>query len=102
MLRYFNADQKNSITKLEFILDSRKSRQQNKSNNVKKILSDVKKFGDKALIKYEKKFSRKIISPKRLKFSKDEINKISKNVDKELKKSINLAFLRIKKFHFKQ
>ena len=56
MLRYFNADQKNSITKLEFILDSRKSRQQNKSNNVKRILSDVKKFGDKALIKYEKKF----------------------------------------------
>ena len=59
---------KNSIRKLEFILDSRKSRQQNKSNNVKKILSDVKKFGDKALIKYEKKFSRKTISPKRLNF----------------------------------
>ena len=102
MLRYFNADQKNSITKLEFILDSRKSRQQNKSNNVKRILSDVKKFGDKALIKYEKKFSRKTISPKGLKFSRDEINKILKNVDKELKKSINLAYLRIKKFHFKQ
>ncbi len=102
MLRFFNANQKNSLKKLELILDSRKLRQQTKSNNVKKILSDVKKFGDSALIKYEKKFSRKKISLKKLKFSKDEINKISKNVDKKLKKSIDLAYLRIKKFHSKQ
>ena len=102
MLRFFNANQKNSLKKLELILDSRKLRQQTKSNNVKKILSDVKKFGDSALIKYEKKFSRKKISLKKLKFSKDEIKKISKNVDKKLKKSIDLAYLRIKKFHSKQ
>ena len=102
MLRYFNADQKNSITKLEFILDSRKSRQQNKSNNVKRILSDVKKFGDKALIKYEKKFSSKKSNSNKIKFSKNEINKISKTINKKLKFSIDLAFKRIKLFHSKQ
>ena len=102
MLRYFNANQKNSIKKLEVILGTRKLKQQNKSNNVKKILSDVKKFGDKAVIKYEKKFSKIKISSQKLKFSKNEINDISKKLDKKLKKSINLAFLRIKKFHLKQ
>ena len=37
-----------------------------------------------------------------MKFSKKEINKITKSVDKDLKKSIDTAFKRIKKFHLKQ
>ena len=51
MLRYFNANQKNSIEKLEIILNSRKFKQQNQSSNVKKILIDVKKNGDKSVLK---------------------------------------------------
>ena len=102
MLRYFNANQKNSIEKLEIILNSRKFKQQNQSSNVKKILIDVKKNGDKSVLKYEKKFSKVKTFSKKIKFSRNESNKISNNIDKDLKKAIDIAFFRIKKFHLKQ
>ena len=58
MLKFFNTNQKNFSKKLESILNLRKSKQKYKSATVKKILLDVKKKGDKAVIKYEKKFSK--------------------------------------------
>ena len=102
MLNFFNANQKNYLKKLELILSKRKSKQLNYSSNVKKILLNVKKDGDKALIKYEKKFSKIKSASKNIKFSKKEINDISKKIDNKLKKSIDTAFRRIKKFHTKQ
>ncbi len=103
MLKFFNANRKNSIKKLELILYSRKAKQQNQSSSVKKIIYKIKKQGDKALINYEKKFSNiKKLQNKKIKFSRNEINEISRKVDKKLKKSIDLAFTRIKKFHSKQ
>ena len=102
MLKFFNANQKNFSKKLELILDIRKQKQKNKSFIVKKILFDVKNKGDKAVIKYEKKFSNIKSKQKKIKFSKEEINKISKKVSKNLKRSIDIAYTRIKKFHLKQ
>ena len=102
MLKFFNANKKNFSRKLELILDFRKQKQKNKSFIVKKILLDVKNQGDKALIKYEKKFSNIKSKQKNIKFSKEEINKITKKVGKNLKRSIDLAYTRIKKFHLKQ
>ena len=102
MLKSLNFNQKNSLKKLEIILNVRKSRQQNQSAIVKKIINDVKKNGDKAVIMYEKKFSNIKSKSKKLKFSNNEINKISKTIDKKLKKSIDTAFTRIKYFHSKQ
>ena len=102
MLNFFNANQKNYLKKLELILSKRKFKQLNYSSNVKKILLNVKKDGDKALIKYEKKFSKIKFASKNIKFSKKEINDISKKIDNKLKKSIDTAFRRIIKFHTKQ
>ena len=102
MLNFFNANQKNYLKKLELILSKRKSKQLDYSSNVKKILLNVKKDGDEALIKYEKKFSKIKSASKNIKFSKKEINDISKKIDNKLKKSIDTAFRRIKKFHTKQ
>ncbi len=102
MLKYLNFNQKNSPKKLELILNVRKSRQQNQSAIVKKIINNVKKNGDKAVIMYEKKFSNVKSKSKKLKFSNNEINRISKIIDKKLKKSIDTAFTRIKYFHSKQ
>ena len=56
MLKIFNANQKNFSRKLDSILEIRKKKQKNKSFIVKKILFDVKNQGDKAVIRYEKKF----------------------------------------------
>ena len=102
MLKFLNFNQKNSLKKLESILNVRKSRQQNQSAIVKKILYNVKKNGDKAVIRYEKKFSNIKNKSKKLQFSNNEINSISKTIDKKLKKSIDTAFTRIKYFHSKQ
>ena len=51
---------------------------------------------------YEKKFSYGKIKSNKVFFSNKEINQISKKTDKEIKKAIDLAFNRIKKFHIKQ
>ena len=102
MLKYFNANQRNFLNKLEKVLEKRKIKQRNQSDVVKKILASVKRNGDKAVIKYEKKFSKIKSNSTKIKFSKKEINSIVKNIDLELKKSIDIAFKRIKKFHLKQ
>ena len=102
MLKFLNSNQKNFQKKLEFILDSRKIKQRDQSNKIKKILLNVKNKGDKAVIRYEKKFSKIRLKSKKIKFSKNEISKISRAVDKKLKNSIDLAFERIKFFHSKQ
>ena len=102
MLKFLNFNQKNSLKKLESILNIRKTRQQNQSAIVKKILYNVKKNGDKAVIMYEKKFSNIKNKSEKLQFSKNEINSILKTIDKKLKKSIDTAFTRIKYFHSKQ
>ena len=102
MLRFLNGNQNNFKKKLELILDKRKLVQKNKSNIVKPIIKNVKKNGDSAVIKYEKKFSRIKLKKNNLKFSQKEINKITKKVDQKLKKSIDIAFKRIKYFHDKQ
>ena len=102
MLKYLNYNKKNSLNNLEILLNKRKSTQKNQTSVVKKIILNVKKNGDKAIIKYEKKFSKiKSKSPKII-FSKKDINVIAKRADKKIKKSIDLAFNRIKKFHSKQ
>ncbi len=101
MLKFLNGNQINFLKKLETILEKRKFTQQNHSV-VKKILTDVKNQGDKAVIRFEKKFSKIKTKSKKIKFSNDEINKISKKIDKKLKNSIDIAFKRIKQFHSKQ
>ena len=102
MLKFFNTNQKSFLKKLDIILSKRKLEQKKQSVNIKKILLDVKNQGDKAIIKYELKFSKIKSKTKRLRFTKDEISKISKSIDKDLKKSIDLAYTRIKRFHSKQ
>jgi len=102
MLKYLNYNMKNSLNNLETILNKRKSTQKNQTSVVKKIISNVKKNGDKAVIKYEKKFSKIKNKSSKIIFSKQEINKIAKKTDKKIKQSIDLAFDRIKKFHSKQ
>jgi len=102
-LTYLNSNKKNFINKLEIILNRRREQDSRKYLLVKKIIKDIKKNKDKALIKYEKKFSNiNNIKNKNIKFSKFEIDNEIKKLDKNIKKSIDLAFLRIYKFHKKQ
>ncbi len=100
---YLNSTQNNFFTKLEKFLDKRRRQNPGKYIFVKKIIKDVRKNKDKSILKYEKKFLKlKKINKKDIKFSKIEIKKIIKTLDKKTRKSIDLAFTRIYKFHKKQ
>ena len=102
MLKFFNYNKKISQKNLQIILNKRKFIQKKSTLSVKSIILDVKKNGDKAIIKYEKKFSKVNIKSNKIIFSIKEINKIANKTDKKIKQSIDLAFNRIKKFHSKQ
>ena len=100
MLKFLNSDQSTFFSKLEKILNKRSTQNFNNPRLVKKIISDVKKNKDQAIIKYEKKFSKlKQINTSNLRFSEKEINRTIKLLDKKTKNSIDLAFRRIYKFH---
>ena len=102
MLKILKYGKSNSSNKLEIFLNKRKLVQKNKTIAVKKIIDNVRKKGDVAVISYEKKFSKIKTNSKRVFFSNKEINNISKKTDKKIKQAINLAYERIKKFHSQQ
>jgi histidinol dehydrogenase len=102
MLKLINYNKKNSLNNLESILNKRKLFQKKQTSTVNKIILDVKRNGDKSVKKYEKKFSKLKFKSIKIVFSQKEINEISKKTDKKIRKSIDLAFNRIKKFHSKQ
>jgi histidinol dehydrogenase len=89
----------NKIKNFDRILDNlllkRKNKIQLNSVSVTKIIKDVKRNGDKAILKYEKKFNKNnIITP-----SSKQISKSIKSLDKKIKEAIDLAYSRIYKFH---
>ena len=84
--------------KLNKLLELRKNKIRNSSKSVLNIIKDVKKNGDKALYKYEKRFNKNsLIFP-----SKKEIAKSITLLDKKVKKAIDLAYNRIFNFHKNQ
>jgi len=98
MIKILDSKKNNFSSSLDNLLLKRKNKIKFKSNIVINIIRDIKKNGDKALLKYEKKFGKNSIiflKPK-------EIQKQIKNLDKKVKKSIDLAYSRIFKFHSKQ
>ena len=101
-LKILNGDKKNFIQELTKFLVKRKDTQSKNLSIVKRIINDVQSNGDKAIFKYEKKFSRLKKLNKIFTLSDREILKVIKKLNKETKKSIDIAFNRIEKFHKKQ
>ena len=103
MTKILLADKKNFINEFSLTLEKRKVYQNKNLLEVKRIIQDVRSNKDKAILKYEKKFSlKKNISIQSIKFTKSEIKKSINLLDNKVKKSIDTAFLRIKYFHQKQ
>ena len=102
MLKIFNYNKNGASKTLGVFLNKRKSTQKNIVSSVYKIIQDVKRNGDKAVLNYEKKFSNIKTKSNKIFFSNKEINRIAKKTDIKIKKAIDLAFNRIKKFHSKQ
>ena len=98
MIKTLNCTQKNYQLKLNKLLYKRQIGVKFNENIVNKIISDVKKNGDKALIKYEKKYSKNT----ELASIKKKITKSIKSLDPKIKKAIDFSYNRIFKFHSKQ
>jgi len=95
MIKILDSKIKNFDATLDKLLSKRKNKVQLNSVSVTKIIKDIKKNGDKAVLKYEKKFNKNnIIIP-----SSKQIAKSIKSLDKKVKKAIDLAYNRIYKFH---
>ena len=95
MIKILNSKSKNFNRNLNKLLSLRKNKIKLSSVSVTKIIKDVKKNGDKAILKYERKFNKNnIISP-----SPKKIKKSIATLDPKVKKAIDLAYNRIYKFH---
>ena len=94
-MKILNSNSKNFDKSLDNLLSKRKNKLKSSFVSVTKIINDIKKNGDKALLKYESKFNKNsIIVP-----SAKQINKSIKSLDKKVKKAIDEAYNRIYKFH---
>ena len=80
---------------LDELLSKRRKVIQNNPISVKKIINDVKKNGDEALLKYEKKYNKNsTIIP-----NSKKISKLISYLDPKVKRAIDIAYKRIYKFH---
>ena len=94
-MKILNNNIKNFEKKLDILLSKRKMKVQSNSVSVIKIIKDVRKNGDKAIIKYEKKFNKNsIITP-----SYKQITQSIKSLNPKVRKAIDIAYKRIYKFH---
>ncbi len=94
-MKELNSESKTFDKVLEKLLLSRKNKVQSNSVSISGIIKDVKKNGDKAVLKYERKFNQNsVIVP-----TPHSIAKSIASLDKKVKKAIDLAYNRIYKFH---
>ena len=94
-MKVLNSNSKNFDKSLDILLLRRKNKIQSNLISVTKIIKDVKKNGDKAILKYEKRFNKNnVIVP-----TSSQINSSTKLLDKKVKKAIDAAYNRIYKFH---
>ena len=96
MMKVINC--KNNLNKLINFLESRRTDKNNNLEIVQKIIKDIKKNKFKALLNYEKKFSKN----KEIKLSNDRVNQSIRKLEPKVKKAIDYAYTRIWKFHSKQ
>ena len=95
MIKVINCNNNNFTKKLTILLEKRRQVKRYDTKIVSSIINDIKKNKIKALLKYEKKFSKN----KNIKPSKIQINTAIKKLDPKVKKAIDVAYDRILKFH---
>ena len=98
MILRLNANGKNFQKELVKKINKRSVFSNKDYNVAKKIVLDVKKNGDKAVLKYEFRFNKN----KSINSNYSSISKIIKSLNPNVKKSIDFAYQRILKFHKKQ
>ena len=101
-MKIIKTSDRNFKSKFNSLLNSKRRQSGDNLKTVKKILIDVQKNGDKSLKFYTGKFDKINFKKSSLKISNKEINDQIKKLDKDVKKSIDVAYQRILNFHKKQ
>ncbi len=83
---------------LERDISSRKRVQE----KVRKIIEDVRSFGDEAILKYTRKFDRVKLTTKQLKVSETEISGAFQNIEPQFVSMLKVIIDNISKFYTKQ
>ena len=86
----------------ENLISSKRSQSISKLKLVNQIIKNIKKKGDVALFSYTKKFDKININKKNIKITNKESSKLIRNLDKDVKKAIDVAYQRIYQFHKNQ
>jgi len=94
-MKILDSNRKNFFKKFESLISKRKNKLKSSNVSVANIINDVRKNGDKALIKYEKKFNKNII----IRPTSRQISQSLSSLNAKVKKAIDLAYNRIYKFH---
>ena len=97
-MKILNSNDRNFYSELNKIINKRKKINKSNFKTVEKIVNNVRKNNDQALVFYERKFNNnsKIIP------SKKEIAKAIKLLDPKIKKAIDETYKRVKDWHLKQ
>ena len=95
MIKIINYKNKNSSKLLEQFLNKRRIGKKKDTYIVEKIIKDIKKNKNKAVLKYEKRFSKN----NKITASKNEINETIKLLDPKVKKAIDFSYERVLRFH---
>ncbi len=98
MIKTINYKNQNSLNQIKKFLANRREEENKNYKIVSQILHNIKKNRFKALRRYEIRFSKN----KNIKINKKDINKKIRKLDPKVKKAIDYAYKRIKKFHLLQ
>ena len=98
MIKILDCKNNNYKSKLNLLLERRRSGKVVNTNIVPKIINDIKRKKNGALIKYEKKFSRN----HEIKPSKKKIIETIKTLDPKVREAIDFSYNRILSYHSKQ
>jgi histidinol dehydrogenase len=94
-MKILNSNNKNFDKSLDILLLKRKNKIKSNLVSVTNIIKDVRKNGDKSLLKYERRFNKNnVIKP-----STKKIFKSIKYLNPKVKRAIDIAYNRIYKFH---
>ena len=99
MTKILNSNGDLSNKKLKNFLLKNRFKEENISGKVSEIIVNVKNQGNKALVRYTKKYDGYNINNNLLKVSESEINHAIKDCSKDLKKALKSAAKRISDFH---
>jgi histidinol dehydrogenase len=98
-MKIYNYPSKSAEKKVESIVNRGLNFNKKDVRDVTRILEDVKKNGDKALVKYANRFDSPGLTATSLKVTRDEMDAASKNVNRSFVRALKRAVGQIEAFH---